>query len=78
MRQALARHDALLREAIEAHDGFVLETVGDAQRALQAEGWELPGPVRVRMALHTGKAEEREGDYFGSPLNRCARIPAGQ
>jgi predicted ATPase len=26
------------------------------------------------MALHTGVADEREGDYFGATLNRCARI----
>src|SRR5438270_4291439 len=29
MRQALARHDALLRHAIEAHGGHVFKTVGD-------------------------------------------------
>ncbi|CAA9286837.1 MAG: hypothetical protein AVDCRST_MAG93-3597, partial [uncultured Chloroflexia bacterium] len=29
---------------------------------------------RVRMALHTGLAEERGGDYFGQPLNRIARL----
>ena len=28
----------------------------------------------VRMGLHTDKAELREGDYFGSTLNRCARL----
>ena len=28
----------------------------------------------VRMALHTGNADERDGDYFGAPLNRCARL----
>jgi hypothetical protein len=26
------------------------------------------------MALHTGAAEERDGDYFGPPLNRVARL----
>jgi serine/threonine-protein kinase len=26
------------------------------------------------MALHTGEAEERDGDYFGPPLNRVARL----
>ena len=26
------------------------------------------------MALHTGSAEERDGDYFGPPLNRVARL----
>jgi hypothetical protein len=28
------------------------------------------------MALHTGAAELRDGDYFGAPLNRVARILA--
>ena len=26
------------------------------------------------MALHSGTADERDGDYFGPPLNRCARL----
>ena len=30
--------------------------------------------LRVRMALHTGTAEQRGGDYFGQPLNRVARL----
>ncbi len=33
-------------------------------------------PLRVRMALHTGLVEERDGDYFGRPLNRVARLLA--
>ena len=32
------------------------------------------GLLRVRMALHTGAAEERDGDYFGPPVNRVARL----
>ena len=28
------------------------------------------------MAVHTGEAEERQGDYFGPPLNRAARVMA--
>ena len=39
-----------------------------------------PGPkaakLRVRMALHTGAVELRDGDYFGAPLNRVARLLA--
>src|SRR6476646_5569078 len=46
----------------------------DAQRQLQAEPWGEIGPVRVRMALHTGAAEERGGDYYGPTLNRVARL----
>src|SRR4051812_26612512 len=74
MQAALARHDALLRAAIEAHGGSVFKTVGDAfhaafatavdallaaldaQRALAAEAWGATGPLRVRMALHSGAA----------------------
>lgn len=45
-----------------------------AQRELSAEVW-VGGPVlRVRMGLHTGEAEERDGDYFGPAVNRSARI----
>ncbi|HEY6427466.1 MAG TPA: AAA family ATPase, partial [Acidimicrobiales bacterium] len=47
-----------------------------AQRALEGEDWGEPGRLRVRMGLHTGEAEERAGDYFGSPLNRAARLMA--
>src|SRR5215212_5563072 len=93
MQEALARHDELLRTAIEARDGYVFKTVGDAfcaafgtatdaaeaalacQLALLEEGWaEEVGAIRVRMALHTGAAEERDGDYFGPPVNRVARL----
>jgi serine/threonine protein kinase/class 3 adenylate cyclase len=92
MQEALARHDEILRAAVEASGGYVFKTVGDAccaafatakqalqatlaaQRALFAEKWPENAIVRVRMALHTGVAEEREGDYFGPPVNRVARL----
>jgi class 3 adenylate cyclase len=45
-----------------------------AQRALCTEAWEEIGALRVRIALHTGAAELRDGDYFGPPLNRVARL----
>ena len=44
------------------------------QRALDEEAWPGPVTLRVRMALHTGEANERAGDYFGPPLNRAARL----
>ncbi|HUQ40598.1 MAG TPA: adenylate/guanylate cyclase domain-containing protein [Acidimicrobiales bacterium] len=47
-----------------------------AQRAIAAQVWEEVGGLRVRMALHTGEAEERDGDYFGQSLNRVARVMA--
>ena len=46
-----------------------------AQRALRVEAWvDVEASLRVRMALHTGMAEQRHGDYFGSTLNRVARL----
>src|SRR5262249_17447546 len=46
------------------------------QQALWAEPWPSAGPIRVRIALHTGEAEARAGDYFGLAVNRAARIRA--
>ncbi len=31
-------------------------------------------PLRVRCALHVGVVEHRDGDYFGTTVNRAARI----
>src|SRR5215472_153117 len=94
MRVALARHDALLREAIEGNGGNVFKTVGDGvcaafstapeaiaaamsgQCALLSERWPEQIALAVRMALHTGIAEASDGDYFGPPLNRVARLLA--
>ena len=38
------------------------------------EGWEVTGPLKVRMGLHTCEAEVRDGDYYGSAVNRAARL----
>jgi predicted ATPase/class 3 adenylate cyclase len=87
MAAALAIHDREIAGAVSGHGGRVLKTKGegdstvsvfatpadalaaaaDAQRAL-----ELP----VRMAVHVGTAEARDGDYFGPTLNRAARLRA--
>ena len=85
MRVALETHNEVLREAVASHDGHVFNYTGDgmcavfasprsavdaavaAQRAL-----ELP----VRMGIATGEAELRGGEYFGTVLNRTARVMA--
>jgi predicted ATPase/class 3 adenylate cyclase len=94
MRAALARHDAILVQAVGARGGQVVKSTGDglhavfgaaenaveaaveAQRELTGEAWGETGPLRVRMGLHTGTAERRGEDYFGSTLNRAARLTA--
>jgi class 3 adenylate cyclase len=94
MRVALARHDEVLRSAVESVGGFVFSSGGDgfaavfgragdavaaalaAQHALTSMEWPTGLELRVRMGLHTGEAQERDGDYFGSALNRAARLMA--
>ncbi len=51
-----------------------LQAAIHAQRELQAEYWGERGPLRVRMALHTGVTEERSDDYVGPLLNRLGRL----
>jgi predicted ATPase/class 3 adenylate cyclase len=46
------------------------------QSAFASEVWPTPTPLRVRLALHTGEALVRDGDYYGSTVNRCARLRA--
>src|SRR5262249_6851300 len=46
------------------------------QRAIATEPWDTSTPLQVRMALHSGVAEARNGDYFGLPLSRIARLLA--
>jgi predicted ATPase/class 3 adenylate cyclase len=98
MPGALARHHALLRQAIESQDGYVFQIIGDAfcaafhtaldgvqaalaaQSALSSEPWRETGPIRVRMALHTGSVElkmgeKTSGEYVsGITLSRSARL----
>jgi predicted ATPase/class 3 adenylate cyclase len=92
MQTALARHDAILTDAVRERGGTVVKTTGDGvhavfpealaavsaaldgQRGLADETWGETGPIRVRMGLHAGTAELRDGDYYGSVLNRAARL----
>jgi predicted ATPase/class 3 adenylate cyclase len=61
----------------------VFDTVGgsliaavDGQQSLDREPWGPTGPLRVRMGIHSGDTEKREGDLFGPAMNRAARIMA--
>src|SRR5262245_47423738 len=92
MKDALARHDEILRDAVAAHDGHIVKMTGDgahavfadapnaidaavaAQCAMTTEQWGTAVPLRIRMGVHTGRAESRDGDYFGTAVNRAARV----
>ena len=47
-----------------------------AERLLAEEAWPTVTPILVRMGLHSGEAELRDGDYFGTAVNRAARLMA--
>ncbi|WP_374109772.1 BTAD domain-containing putative transcriptional regulator [Mycobacterium sp. WUMAC-067] len=46
----------------------------ELQDAIAHEPWALREPIRIRVALHTGEVELRDGDYFGRAVNRVARL----
>jgi predicted ATPase/class 3 adenylate cyclase len=62
---------AVFSSAAEAAEGSLR-----AQLALRDEAWGETGPLRVRMGIHAGDAQQRAGDFFGPPVNRTARIMA--
>jgi predicted ATPase/class 3 adenylate cyclase len=66
-----------IQAAFPSAPGAIAAAVA-AQRVLQAEPWsEPPGPLHVRMALHSGEATpDARGDYLAAPLNRLARLLA--
>jgi predicted ATPase/class 3 adenylate cyclase len=45
-----------------------------AQRTLAIEDFSEVDGLQVRMALHTGTADERDDDYYGPAVNRVARL----
>ena len=46
----------------------------EVQRMIGSHVWRVPDGVRVRVALHSGSVHERDGDLFGPPVNRLARL----
>jgi predicted ATPase/class 3 adenylate cyclase len=83
--EVVSRHDGtLVKDRGEGDSLFcVFAQATDAvtaacalQQVFLAEPWATGTPLRVRMALHTGEADQRDGDYYGPTVNRCARIRA--
>jgi predicted ATPase/class 3 adenylate cyclase len=82
MRTCLAKHGGAVFKTVG--DAFYVVFVSaisaihaaiEVQETLAKEVWHKHiGQLRVRMAIHTGEAEYRDNDYFGSSLNRVARI----
>lgn len=60
--------------AVFDHPGQAIRAALAAQAALQGTPWGRLGDLRVRIAVHTGDAEWRDGDYYGPTPNRLARL----
>ena len=90
MALAVKQHDAILSEAVLGAGGRIVKSTGDgvmavfpaapqavgaaagAQRALRRAGMEVE--IRVRMGIHSGPAESRGEDWFGSAVNKASRV----
>ena len=80
LRDSVAEHDGHVVKSTGDGIHAVFATAHDAldaaavmQRGLAVESFGETGPLRVRMGVHTREAEYRDGDYFGSEVNRAAR-----
>ena len=84
LRAAIREHDGYVVKttgdgfhAAFASAGDAVRAAVDAQVALGREDWgPSPEPLLVRIGIHTGPAEQRDGDYYGPTLNRAARLMA--
>lgn len=86
----IARHIAALTDLVEAAGGQMVKSLGDGtmsafasardalgaaaaiQRQMQADRGEPP--LRVRIGLHSGDVIQTRDDFFGTVVNKAARI----
>jgi predicted ATPase/class 3 adenylate cyclase len=81
LRDAIASHGGVIVKTTGdgAHAAFAqargaVAAALRAQRTFATEDWTAVGGLRVRMGIHTGPAEVRAGDYYGTAVNRAARL----
>jgi predicted ATPase/class 3 adenylate cyclase len=86
--EVLAEHRRIIRDACTAENGVEVDTQGDAfffafptAPGALAAATELteslaPGPIHVRVGLHTGTPLVTDGGYVGGDVHRAARIAA--
>ncbi|HEX5729804.1 adenylate/guanylate cyclase domain-containing protein, partial [Microbacterium sp.] len=86
--EALAQHRGIIREACAAKGGVEVDTQGDAfffafptapgslAAAAALTDSLAPGPIHVRVGLHTGTPLVTDEGYVGDDVHRAARIAA--
>lgn len=87
----VARHFAALRKIIQDADGEFVKSLGDgtmssfpqpakalqAARAILQATEQSDGPaIALRIGIHTGKVVQTKDDFFGTVVNKAARIAA--
>lgn len=87
----VARHFAKLRKIIEESDGQFVKSLGDgtmssfpepdqalfaAQAILQATQQSDGPAIALRIGIHTGNVVQTNDDFFGTVVNKAARIAA--
>jgi predicted ATPase/class 3 adenylate cyclase len=92
MTESLAEHDRRIISIVDRHHGYIFTTAGDSfavafrtadeavEAALEVQlAFLEPAAglsLKVRIGLHSGVATVRNGDYFGTAVNRGARMSA--
>jgi class 3 adenylate cyclase len=83
--EALGHHRRLIRNACARHGGVEVDTQGDAfffafptgpgalAAAEEMTGALAPGPIRIRVGLHTGEPLLTDEGYVGGDVHRASR-----
>ncbi len=81
LRDVVARHGGVVFHTGGDGFGVAFESVAAAvaaalegQATLDRVSWPNGTVLRVRIGIHTGTVEERDHNYFGTTVNRTARI----
>ncbi|MEX0367326.1 MAG: nuclear transport factor 2 family protein [Ruegeria sp.] len=90
--EAVQKHLDLARDAIEAQGGTLVKSLGDgtmssfssaraaltAAAELQRRNAEEPDepPLQIRIGIHTGDVIQTDDDFFGTVVNKAARVAA--
>lgn len=84
--ELVSEHFDMVRRQVERFDGTIVKTLGDgtmsafgsATAALEAaaeiQRAMIGSSLKVRIGLHSGDSQRREGDYYGVSVNKAARI----
>ena len=81
LRQTIEAHDGIVFKTVGdafcaafTDAGQALQAGVEIQQTLLQTDWPGGLTIKIRMGLHTGEAEKRDNDFFGTTVNRVARV----